>query len=108
MPKIALPTGAPTLLQGVRSWLANKNLSKEFWTFFAAAFFLDLGLYIFFLLYNLYLLDRGFKETFVGLVTSAWAIGSVVGTIPAGILAQRFGLRRALLICLVLVSVILA
>ncbi len=108
MPKIALPSGAPTLLQRVRSWLANKNLSKEFWTFFAAAFFLDLGLYIFFLLYNLYLLDRGFKETFVGLVTSAWAIGSVVGTIPAGILAQRFGLRRSLLICLVLVSLILA
>jgi MFS family permease len=97
---------APTLWRGMKSWLAEKNLSREFWIFFAAAFFFDLGLYIFFLLYNLYLLDRGFKESFLGLVTSASAIGSVAGTIPAGILVQHVGLRKALLLCVVLVSLI--
>lgn len=98
----------PTVWNDVRLWLATKNISKEFWAFFAAAFFLDLGLYIFFLLYNLFLLDRGFKESFLGLVTSASAIGSVAGTIPAGMLAQRFGLRKALLLCLTVVSLIFA
>jgi len=98
----------PTLWNDVRLWLATKNISRGFWAFFAAAFFLDLGLYIFFLLYNLFLLDRGFKESFLGLVTSASAIGSVAGTIPAGMLARRFGLRKALLLCLTVVSLIFA
>ena len=89
-----------TLWHGARWWLATKNISKGFWTFFATAFLFDLGMYIFFILYNLYLLDRGFKENFLGMVASASAIGGMVGTIPAGMLAQRFGLRKAILVCL--------
>jgi hypothetical protein len=98
----------PTLWDVARLWLSTKNLSKGFWTFFAACFFFDFGMYIFFLLYNLYLLDRGFKENFLGLVASASAIGGIAGTIPAGLLAQRLGLRKALLLCLTLVSVTFA
>lgn len=63
---------------------------------------------MFFLLYNLYLLDRGFKENFLGWVTSAMAFGSIVGTLPAGMLAQRFGLKKALLSCFTLVSLVSA
>src|SRR5258707_6765305 len=37
-----------------------------------------------FFLNNLYLLDCGFNEKFLGLVTSAMAVGSIVGTVPAG------------------------
>jgi predicted MFS family arabinose efflux permease len=92
----------PALLwQGVRWWVSTKGLNKQFWTFFAASFLFDLGMYIFFLLYNLYLLDRGFPEKFLGLIASASALGSIAGTIPAGILAQRFGLRKALLVCMI-------
>jgi len=98
----------PTLWHGVRFWLSTKNMSKGFWTFLAACFCFDFGMYIFFLLYNLYLLDRGFKENFLGLVASAAAIGGIAGTIPAGLLAQRLGLRKALLLCLTLVPVTFA
>ena len=61
-----------------------------------------------FLLYNLYLLDRGFKEDLVGLVVSATAIGSVIGTIPAGMLARRLGLKKSLLLCMAAGSTISA
>jgi len=96
------------LFRGACFWWANKNVGKEFWTFFTASFLFVFGMFIFFLLYNLYLLDRGFKEHFLGLLTSAWSIGSIVGTVPAGILAQRFGLRRALLLCVTLAPAIFA
>lgn len=98
----------PTLWRGTRWWLATKEISGGFWSFFAASFFYVLGMYIFFLLYNLYLLDRGFKEDFLGLVTSASAIGSIAGSIPAGMLAHRFGLRKALLLCLTAAPLIFA
>ena len=89
---------------GFRLWLSGFDLGKGFWSFFAGSFCFDLGMFIFFVLYNLYLLDRGFKENVLGLVASASAIGGIVGAIPAGLLAHRFGLRKALLLCLTLVS----
>ncbi len=42
---------------------------------------------------NLYLLDCGFNEKFLGLVTSAMAVGSIVGTVPAGIMGPGLGGR---------------
>jgi MFS family permease len=93
---------------GFRLWLSSFNLGKGFWSFFAGSFFFDLGMFIFFVLYNLYLLDRGYKENVLGLVASASAIGGIVGAIPAGLFAQRFGLRKALLLCLTSVSAVFA
>ena len=93
---------------GFRLWFSRLSLSKDFWSFFAGSFFVDLGMYIFFVLYNLYLLDRGFKENVLGLIASASAIGGIAGTIPAGLMARRIGLRKALLLCLMLVPVIFA
>jgi len=95
-------------LLGLRIWLSRFNLNRGFWSFFAADFFFDFGMFIFFVLYNLYLLDRGFKENVLGLVASATAIGGIVGAIPAGLFAHRCGIRKALLTCLTLVPVIFA
>src|SRR5260370_37902477 len=65
-------------------------------------------MFIFFFLYNLYLLDCGYTEKFIGQVTGANALGSIAGTIPAGLMAQRFGLRSTMLACFVLVSLVSA
>jgi MFS family permease len=92
----ALPT---TLFSGLRWWWGSKGLGKDFWTFYAASFCVGFGGFIFFLLYNLYLVSCGFSEKLVGWVVSATAIGSLAGTIPAGLLANRFGLRKALWLC---------
>ena len=97
-----------TLWHGVGLWWSAKNLGRDFLTFFAASSLFNLGAFIFFFLYNLYLLDRGFREDFLGLVASASAIGSVAGTLPAGLLAQRIGLRKTLLLCFALVALISA
>lgn len=97
-----------TLLRNARAGLVKQKIGRDFWTFFAASFFFVFGMFIFFLLYNLYLLDRGFKEHFLGLITSAASIGGIVGTVPAGLIAQRFGLQKALLLCVTFTPVIFA
>jgi len=97
-----------TVWHGVRWRWSHAELGRDFLTFLAVSFLFNLGMYVFFLLYNLYLLDRGFRENFLGTVTGAVTMGGVVGTLPAGVLVQRLGLRKALLICLALVSLISA
>jgi MFS family permease len=96
------------LWRGAHFWWSTKDLGRPFWDFFAISFLFDLGLYIFFFLFNLYLLDLGFKEEFIGLVASVNAIGGIVSCIPSGMLAQRAGLRRALLVCMTSVALIAA
>jgi predicted MFS family arabinose efflux permease len=97
-----------TLWSGLRLWWESKELSAQYWTFFTASFFFDLGMFIFFFMFNLFLLDRGYREQFLGLVTSANAIGSVLGTIAGGIVAQRFGIRNTLLFCFSVVPALCA
>jgi hypothetical protein len=42
------------------------GFTKAYWTFLFAENLYDIGLYIFVLLYNLYLLDLGYREDFLG------------------------------------------
>lgn len=94
----------PTLWNGMHYRFSTKNLSRGYWQLYAASVLFDFGAYIFFLLYNLYIFDRGFKEQFVGFVAGAAAIGSVVGTLLGGFVADRFGLRKMLLLCFPLLA----
>jgi MFS family permease len=89
-----------TLWQGMRWSRSANGLGKQYWVFFAASSFYDIGMFIFFFLYNLFLLDYGYTEKFLGQVMSANALGGIAGAIAGGILAQRFGLRRTMLACL--------
>ncbi len=66
------------------------------WVFLLAESLFNLGLFIFFLLFNLHLLDRGFDEAFVGLLTGLATAGSICGTLPAGWFTARFGVGPAL------------
>jgi predicted MFS family arabinose efflux permease len=99
---------APTLWRGARWWLATKKLGKDFWAFFATSFFLDFGMSVYFFLFNFYLVDCGFTNRQLGRVTSAMALGGLAGTIPAGLLAQRFGLRKTLFLCFAMLSSVAA
>ena len=64
--------------------------------FLIAASLYNLGVSVFFLLYNLHLLDLGYQESFLGLMTGIQTAGSICGTLPAGWFGSRFGLRAAL------------
>jgi MFS family permease len=85
--------------QNFNSRWSVEKLGKPFWVFFAAAFFFDFGFDLYFFLYNLFLLSLHYNERAIGIITSALTVGNVAGSIPASMLARRFGLRRALLIC---------
>src|SRR5260370_5097683 len=85
----------PRLESRYRSWLARAPRG-QFWLFFTGAIFFNFGFAVFFFLFNLYLLDFGRSERTLGLIGSLMAVGSIAGAIPAGIFAERFGLRATL------------
>jgi MFS family permease len=82
-------------------WLMEKKLNRGFWIFFAIAFFFDFGFAIYFFLFNLFLVDLHFTERTIGLVGGAFTLGSVAGTLPAGWISRKTGLRPLLLVCLI-------
>lgn len=78
------------------SWLANVPRG-QFWWLFAAAIFFNFGFSAFYFLFNIYLMHFGATERLLGLIGSLLAVGSILGTIPVGIIAQRYGLRATLM-----------
>jgi MFS family permease len=88
------------------AWLREKELSREFWGFFTAAFFFDFGFAVYVFLFNLYLLDLHFNERAMGLIGGAMTLGSVAGTLPAGLVARKIGLRPVLIVCFVATPVL--
>jgi MFS family permease len=90
------------------AWLQEKNLGNGYWIFFMAAFFFDAGFAIYFFLFNLYLLDLHFNERAMGLIGGSMTLGSLVGTLPAGLLARKIGLRSLLIFCFIAASLLQA
>jgi MFS family permease len=96
-----------TLASGLRWWWRTNDFGPQFWIFLAAAVLFNFGLFIFFLLYNLFLSDAGFDMRLLGEMNSAARVGSMVGTLPAAYLAYRIGLRRTLLSALGITTVLM-
>jgi predicted MFS family arabinose efflux permease len=92
---VALPRVAAS---GARWWWRANSLGGEFWRFLTASVLFNFALFIFVLLYNLYLVDLGFREDVLGLVNGANRVGSLAGTLPAAFVAYRLGLRKTLLV----------
>ena len=86
----------PTALSAARWFGGGFEFSREFWRFLLAEAFFDFGMFIFVFLYNLYLLQLGFREDFLGRVSGLMMAGNVVGCVGAAFLMQRFGTRRTL------------
>lgn len=97
-------TSSP-LEQRLRQWLANVPRG-QFWLFFVGSILFVFSIAIFYFLFNLYLLDFGMTERTLGLIGGLSAIGTIAGTIPLGVAAQRFGLRVTLTGGVLLVVVI--
>lgn len=93
-------------LKPLRTWVSKMDLGSGLWSFLGTSFLFDSGMFIFFLLYNLYLLDLGFREDFLGWTATAVALGNILGSLPAGVFAHRVGLRKAMLACLLAVAMI--
>ncbi|MBN9663928.1 MAG: MFS transporter [Acidobacteria bacterium] len=81
----------PTLLHGA-AWLSrSQGIEPGLWRFLSAAWLYELGLFVFMLLYNLQLIDLGYKEDFLGTISSAQTAGSFVAALPMGALLQSKG-----------------
>lgn len=85
------------LWTGARWWWRSNALGPQFWIFLSAAVLFNFALFVFVLLYNLYLLDLGYREDFVGRLSGTATAGTVAGTLPAAWVLRRLGLRRSLL-----------
>jgi MFS family permease len=90
---------------GIAWWLRGSGIQPGFLRYLAATCAFSAGVFVFFILYNLHLLGLGFREDFLGQVSAAMTFGSIAGTLPAGWVAARFGLRTALLGVIAAVSV---
>ncbi|AXC11255.1 permease [Acidisarcina polymorpha] len=99
---IPATVAASSFWRSPSAWLRQRNLSRSFWIFFAAAFFFDAGFSVYFFLFNLYLLDFHFNERAIGLIGGAMTLGSVVGTLPAGMFAHKYGIGPLLVLCFLL------
>ena len=93
----AAPAGEQaSFWRGPIAWLRQKGMGRGYWVFFTAAFFFDAGFSIYFFLFNLFLLDCGFNERAMGWIGGSLTLGSLIGTLPAGWLARRIGVRPLL------------
>ncbi len=99
---ISLPK---TAASGARWWWKTNSLGEQFWIFLGAAVVFNFANFVFVLLYNLYLIDLGFREDFLGVVNGAARLGSLAGTLPAAWVAHRFGLRKAFLAAIAAIAV---
>jgi MFS family permease len=81
---------------------AARAFSRPARVYLAAEFLVWTAHGIFSVLFNLYLVEAGFPESFVGRAISMNALGLAVAALPAGLLAERWGRRRSLLLGAVL------
>jgi len=90
----------PSVLWNGLAWLWRRTemsrLDKAFFSFLGAASVFNLGAYFFFLLFNLHLLDKGYKEDTLGTVGSMMTAGSLFGTLVSARLLRAVGLRTLL------------
>jgi MFS family permease len=89
-------------------WMHSTGLSEGYWLYLGASSFFVLGMFIYVMLYNLYLLDLGFREDLVGAVSSAATAGNVAAMLPAAALARRWGLHKLLIVSFATVGTICA
>jgi hypothetical protein len=68
------------------AWIRSQSLGRQYWMFFAVAFFFDAGFAVYFFLFNLFLLDAHAAERTIGLINGAFTLGSTLTILPAGFL----------------------
>jgi MFS family permease len=90
----ALPA---TAWSATRWFGVDLELGPQYWRLLASEAFFDFGMFVFFFLYNLYLLKLGFRENFLGLMSGIMTTANIAGSILSVFAIQRFGMRRTLM-----------
>lgn len=82
-----------------RGWKAGLP-GRSFWVFFTASALFALAFSSYFFLYSVYLVELNFSESQIGRITAALTLGSMLGTLPAGMLVRRAGIRCTVICCI--------
>jgi MFS family permease len=90
-----------TGLRGLEWFWIRWRPGPGFSTFLLVSVLFDFGEFVFFLLYNLYLIERKLDVKFIGQVASMLTAGSFAGVLPASAIVRRFGLRNAVMLAVV-------
>ena len=93
-------TLAPALAGAARWQWARTRIDATFMQYQVAAALFCIGVVIFLLLYNVYLLGLGFHEDVLGRLASAMSVGTLCGALPAAWITRRFGLRNTMLMAI--------
>ena len=91
-------TFLPTVANALKWVWIKQSFSPGFPRFLCACALFDVGEFLFLLLYNLYLLDRGFNESALGMIAGAMTLGTLAGTPIAAYFARSVGLRKTLIV----------
>lgn len=78
--------------------MSDDVLKKNVWLFITRSFILSVYQGIYDVIFNLYILDMGFREDFLGLVISINMLASSAAAVPAGVLCDRYDKRRLMAI----------
>jgi len=87
----------PALWVGARWYWRRTRLDRGFLRLQAASAFFNLGMLVFLVLYNLYLLRLGYRAALLGRIAGSMQVGTFLGALPAAALLRRTGLRATLL-----------
>ncbi|HYP28314.1 MAG TPA: MFS transporter [Blastocatellia bacterium] len=97
---LALAGGPPRGPSPFARWVGSRRLARPFWVFLLASCLFNTGMFVYVLLYNLFLLDLGYREDFLGLLSSFTTAGNIAGTAGAVLLTRRIGLQKTVAVCL--------
>jgi len=79
-------------MSGIRAYLTTiRNYPREIKLFFGYALFSNIGIGAFALLFNLYLVQLGYREDFIGMFNGLSTVALAVGALALGRLLNRFG-----------------
>lgn len=81
---------------------AVRAFSRPARLYLVSEFLLWTGHGVFAVVFNLYLVEGGYSEGFVGRAVALNGLGLAMAALPAGLLAERWGRRRTLMLGLVL------
>jgi predicted MFS family arabinose efflux permease len=90
-----------TCVRGLEWYWIRWQAGRAFSTLLLVSVLFDFGEFVFFLLYNLYLVERGFDERFIGRISASLTAGTFAGVLPASAIARRFGLRNLVMVAIV-------
>jgi len=83
----------------VKQWVGEMagGLPRAFWFIWANTLINRVGSFVIIVMAIYLTQERGFSETFAGLVIGLWGAGSAVGTLVGGVLADRWGRKPTFL-----------